>query len=102
MGKKKNILYRVLISCPPHAVILGGTALWFLVGLLAGKLMRMALGGWVDEIAVASLAALVVGYLGSLLFLVRKPAGKLSVRTCRNPAGAYSKKTDCRPGRNVL
>ena len=71
MGKKKDSLYRVLISCPPHAVILGGTALWFLVGLLAGKLMRMALGGWVDEIAVASLAALVVGYLGSLLFLVR-------------------------------
>lgn len=42
MGKKESILHRVLISCPPHAVILGGTAFWFLVG-----------------------------YLGSLLFLVR-------------------------------
>ncbi len=71
MGKKESILHRVLISCPPHAVILGGTAFWFLAGYLAGRLLRAALGSWVNEIAVASLAALAVGYLGSLLFLVR-------------------------------
>ena len=70
MGKK-NILYRILISCPPHVVILGGTGLWFLAGFLAGKALQKLLGPWVDEIAVASLSALMVGYLGSLLFLVR-------------------------------
>ena len=71
MGKKKSILYSDLSSWAPHAVILGGTAFWFLAGYLAGRLLQAALGGWVNEIAVASLAALTVGYLGSLLFLVR-------------------------------
>lgn len=67
---KKNGFIKFLYQLPPRLVILAGTALFFAAGFALGSLFSS--GNTDLTLSIASVCALVPGYGGSVLFLMKK------------------------------
>lgn len=71
MGEK-NRMVQFLYQWPPIIVMLGSSLLFFLAGYVLGMIIFLMPGVSFDIIDLASFCGLIVGFCGSVLFLMRK------------------------------
>lgn len=68
----KKVSFAFLYKLPPKLILLLSTIVWLAAGLLIGAAAKNLLGLPVNIEGMAAFVSLVMGYCGSVIYLIRR------------------------------